>query len=278
MDVSKAFNDIISHVQSSNLNFILELSPFSAIIHLQKSEISARSKFPPTPLLKINSERSDSLSSKIIGLEIQLEKKAVEINELKVENISLKEHNHPQPPSHLSAQLADQPVEGLPHHLPAQPVYQPGEQLAFNNHHHPDTQPDPQPCAGLFLDTTTHMSQSSLVPTYVKDLTSPNLMTKQMKSFTSSFSNSQQQSLPTKADTPENNSVNNHEDSNDKTKGAEEKEAHEKDLKGENIHLLSDKEFAEYMWMTFCGRPRPAKYSPQQEVDELGDGKNIDHA
>ena len=69
-----------------------------------------------------------------------------------------------------------------------------------------------------------------------------------------------------------------HEDKDANIKGVEENEAHEKDLEDKNINHMSDKEFAEHMWMKFCGRPRPAKYSSQQEfvADELGDERNLD--
>ena len=59
-------------------------------------------------------------------------------------------------------------------------------------------------------------------------------------------------------------------------KGIDEEDAIEKDL--EDVNCMSDKDFAEHLWMKFWGRPRPAKYSCQQESvsDELGDGRDRD--
>ena len=39
MAVNQAFESILNHVQSSCLNFKIEISPFSAVIHLKKSFI-----------------------------------------------------------------------------------------------------------------------------------------------------------------------------------------------------------------------------------------------
>ena len=63
-----------------------------------------------------------------------------------------------------------------------------------------------------------------------------------------------------------------------KVKGIEETDESEKDL--EDVNCLSDKDFAEHLRKTFCGRSRPAKYSSQQESvsDELGDGRNLDES
>ena len=56
MLASKAFNDILSRIQSSNLNFQLQISPFAAMISLKKTLVKDKSgtyRLPPsTPLLR----------------------------------------------------------------------------------------------------------------------------------------------------------------------------------------------------------------------------------
>ena len=61
-------------------------------------------------------------------------------------------------------------------------------------------------------------------------------------------------------------------------KGIEENDEPDKYL--EDVNCMSDKDFSEHLWKTFCGRSRPAKYSSQQESvsDELGDGRNLDES
>ena len=60
MEATEAFKSILDSVMSSQLNFNLQLSPFSAVISLKKSLIKAKSgnPLPPpsTTLLKLRSE------------------------------------------------------------------------------------------------------------------------------------------------------------------------------------------------------------------------------
>jgi hypothetical protein len=104
---AQAFEGIINQVVASNLNFCLEQSPFSAVIHLKKSVIRNKSGtllIPPPPLsvqllqaqsdnyrqaqkiIKlesiINSFKSDSVNSAntILELEGQLEREKFQAN------------------------------------------------------------------------------------------------------------------------------------------------------------------------------------------------------
>ena len=56
MLASKAFHDIISRIQSSNLNFQLQISPFTALISLKKTLVKDKSGAyllpPSTPILR----------------------------------------------------------------------------------------------------------------------------------------------------------------------------------------------------------------------------------
>ena len=72
------FEEILGTIQSSNLNFRLEISPFSAIIHMKKSLVTNKfgiSLFPP-PAYSILLEQEKShnmvLSQRIVVLENQL--------------------------------------------------------------------------------------------------------------------------------------------------------------------------------------------------------------
>ena len=71
MDASKAFKDILQQIESSNLNFKLEISPFSAVISLKKSFIRDKSgnllssNPSETPALHRLDEENQILSTKI---------------------------------------------------------------------------------------------------------------------------------------------------------------------------------------------------------------------
>ena len=75
MAASQSFEGIINQVVASNLNFCLEQSPFSAVIHLKKSVIRNRSGtplLPPPPLsVQLLQGQSDNYrqAQKIIKLE-----------------------------------------------------------------------------------------------------------------------------------------------------------------------------------------------------------------
>ena len=75
MDASVAFKNILQQVESSNLNFKLEISPFSAVISLKKSFIRNKSgnllpSNPPESLVvhRLHQE-NQNLSNKISTLE-----------------------------------------------------------------------------------------------------------------------------------------------------------------------------------------------------------------
>ena len=44
----------------------------------------------------------------------------------------------------------------------------------------------------------------------------------------------------------------------------------------ENLESMSDNDFLEHMWKKFCGQPRPAKFSFQQESKSNDDGRDLD--
>ena len=75
MAASPAFEGIINQVVASNLNFHLEQSPFSAVIHLKKSVIRNKLgtlQIPPQPLsVQLLQVQSDNYrqAQKIIKLE-----------------------------------------------------------------------------------------------------------------------------------------------------------------------------------------------------------------
>ena len=96
----------------------------------------------------------------------------------------------------------------------------------------------------------------------------------------------------TKVDTNENHVLDVTQDDEDLTPGnveaseqksdetAEPKLMSEEDLDdgNGNVKLMSDKDFIEHMWKNFCGKPRPAKYTSQQESlkDKLNNGRDLD--
>ena len=91
---SESFETILNQVKKSNLNFRMDLSPFSAVIYIKKSLIKDRSgtcRIPPTPdsviLHRVNSENQD-LTQKVGKLERMLEsiKSDYEISVVACEN------------------------------------------------------------------------------------------------------------------------------------------------------------------------------------------------
>jgi hypothetical protein len=78
MAATLKFDDILRTVQSSNLNFHLEISPFSAIIHIKKSLITNKfgsSLFPPhadSVLLQQEKSQNLLLYQKIVYLETKI--------------------------------------------------------------------------------------------------------------------------------------------------------------------------------------------------------------
>ena len=83
MLASNAFANIINQIQTSNLNYQLQLSPFSAYISLKKSLIKEKSgapRLPPAPETTVL--KDPSLESKIAALvdkNLLLEKRLKEV-------------------------------------------------------------------------------------------------------------------------------------------------------------------------------------------------------
>ena len=75
MEAAMKFDAILTTVQTSNLNFHVEMSPFSAVIHLKKSLIVNQlgvSQIPPPPdswLLEQQKSLSSLLAQRLVILE-----------------------------------------------------------------------------------------------------------------------------------------------------------------------------------------------------------------
>ena len=67
MVASRTFHSIIQQIQSSNLNFQLQLSPFSANLSLKKSPL--KDKFGVTAPLLVTNNEITSLKSQTVKLE-----------------------------------------------------------------------------------------------------------------------------------------------------------------------------------------------------------------
>ena len=101
MLASIAFENVINQIRTSNLNFQLQMSPFSACISLKRSLVKEKSgafRLPPAP--KSLTSSTESEIAKLVKKNLQLETQLVEINEkyaravddcLKV-NLKLEEH------------------------------------------------------------------------------------------------------------------------------------------------------------------------------------------
>ena len=91
MLADQAFNKILDNVQKSNLNFQLQVSPFSALISLKKSLVKDRSGsllLPPTPLTTVQSPLPSSPT-----MNADLGELLAKIEELKSDLLSQK-NNH----------------------------------------------------------------------------------------------------------------------------------------------------------------------------------------
>ena len=84
MLASNAFHGILSQIQSSNLNFHLQISPFAALISLKKTLVKDKSGTylrPPTPVLRNEAfenilARNRELEKNILDLKKNYEKAA----------------------------------------------------------------------------------------------------------------------------------------------------------------------------------------------------------
>ena len=80
MLASKAFSNIIDQIQTSNLNYQVQLSPFSAYISLKRSLIKEKSgayRQPPAP--ETLASRNPSLVAELVDKNLQLEKRLEEM-------------------------------------------------------------------------------------------------------------------------------------------------------------------------------------------------------
>ena len=108
MVASRTFDNILYQIQSSNLNFQLQISPFSANISLKRSPVKDRSGYPICPPVTSTSSLSNTsadavikfLESKILELESSLEslscahKLAVRDSEAANQKVKLLAANH----------------------------------------------------------------------------------------------------------------------------------------------------------------------------------------
>ena len=74
MVAKKSFDNILEHIQSSNLNFQLQVSPFSATIFLKKSPIKDRNGNPLLPFKTSPSSLPQPFMSEIAGLAFKNQK------------------------------------------------------------------------------------------------------------------------------------------------------------------------------------------------------------
>lgn len=82
MLASTAFENVINQIRTSNLNFQLQMSPFSACISLKRSLVKEKSgafRLPPAP--ESLSPSTESEIAKLVRKNLQLENKLVEISE-----------------------------------------------------------------------------------------------------------------------------------------------------------------------------------------------------
>ena len=83
MLASNAFTSIINQIRMSNLNYQLQLSPFSAYISLKQSLIKERSgapRLPPAPETQVSRDTSlESVVAALVEKNLQLERKLEEV-------------------------------------------------------------------------------------------------------------------------------------------------------------------------------------------------------
>ena len=76
MAASKTFDRILYIIQQSNLNFALQVSPFSANISLKKSLVRDKAgsfRFPPEPLNDIENKNSKDIITALVAENNKLE-------------------------------------------------------------------------------------------------------------------------------------------------------------------------------------------------------------
>ena len=78
---SNAFENIINQIRTSNLNFQLQMSPFSACISLKRSLVKEKSGAFLLPPAAPESPNSESEIAALVKKNLLLENKLVEINE-----------------------------------------------------------------------------------------------------------------------------------------------------------------------------------------------------
>ena len=80
MTASQAFENLLKKVQASCLNFKIELSPFSAVIHVKKSFIKNRFGQAVVPVVE-GSEAQGVYDKKVVELEKENDMLKVKIEE-----------------------------------------------------------------------------------------------------------------------------------------------------------------------------------------------------
>ena len=98
MDVESVFKTVIRNIQSSNLNYRINLSPFSASISLKKSFIKDRNGnclFPKTPESAVfkDSKSKDCEDSRIINLNRELEAAISDFTDISEKHAALEAEN-----------------------------------------------------------------------------------------------------------------------------------------------------------------------------------------
>ena len=88
MAANQAFVNLLQQIQMSSLNFKIELSPFSAIIHLKKSFIKDKSgaNLQPQPCPNVSLTQNGGHDQKINELEHKVKSSNEELEAMKVKN------------------------------------------------------------------------------------------------------------------------------------------------------------------------------------------------
>ena len=92
MAASQCFESILQDVQASNLNYRIEMSPFSAVIYLKKSFVENHLGFcvtPPLPksvIIKALKSENSTLSDKVVHLERVIDSMKSEYESVVIDN------------------------------------------------------------------------------------------------------------------------------------------------------------------------------------------------
>ena len=85
MVANEAFDSILEHIKTSNLNFHLQMSPFSALISLKKSPVKDKAGAPLLPQVQLSrlSQTSEATIAALAAKNLQLE---ADLNSLRKEH------------------------------------------------------------------------------------------------------------------------------------------------------------------------------------------------